>query len=92
VVGLGVFGVLFAVNSAVHSYLILAYSETDEVALNIGFYYMANAAGRLLGTIGSGLIYQYAGLGGCLLTAGGMVLTASVLALLLPNPRATPAR
>ncbi|HUH06058.1 MAG TPA: organoarsenical effux MFS transporter ArsJ [Kofleriaceae bacterium] len=88
VVGLGIFGVLFAINSAVHSYLILAYSKSDEVALNIGFYYMANAAGRLVGTIASGLVYQYAGLGGCLLTAGGMVLVASGLALLLPNPRA----
>ena len=88
VVGLGVFGVLFAVNSAVHSYLILAYADADRVALDVGFYYMANAMGRLLGTVLSGLVYQYFEIGGCLLAAAGMVLVASILALFLPNPRA----
>ncbi len=87
--GLGVFGVIFAINSAVHSYLILAYTDADKVALNVGFYYMANAVGRLVGTILSGLVYQAGGLGACLLTAAGMVLAASVLATRLPDPRAT---
>jgi MFS family permease len=87
VIGLGVFGVAFAVNSALHSYLILAYSRSEDVALNVGFYYMANAGGRLVGTVLSGLVYQYAGLGGCLLTAAAMVTLAATLALLLPDPR-----
>jgi MFS family permease len=62
VIGLGLFGVIFAVNSSVHSFLILAYTDSDKVALNVGFYYMANAGGRLLGTIASGLLYQWSGL------------------------------
>lgn len=86
--GLAVFGVVFAINSAVHSYLILAYTDQDKVALNVGFYYMANALGRLIGTVLSGVLYQIGGLGVCLLTAGGMVAVASLLALRLPDPRA----
>ena len=53
-VGLIVFGVVFALNSAVHSFLILHYAEGDKVAMNVGFYYMANACGRLAGTVLSG--------------------------------------
>lgn len=52
--GLIVFGVVFAFNSALHSYLIVAWSEHDKVSMNVGFYYMANAGGRLLGTVLSG--------------------------------------
>jgi hypothetical protein len=63
VVGLGVFGALFAVNSALHSYLIVAYADSERVAMQVGFYYMANAAGRLAGTLLSGAIYQGFGLG-----------------------------
>ena len=66
VFGLAVFGVLFALNSAVHSYLILAWSDGDKVAMNVGFYYMSNAGGRLLGTLLSGLLFQLAGVPGCL--------------------------
>ena len=66
VAGLIAFGVVFALNSAVHSYLILAYTDSDKVAMNVGFYYMANACGRLAGTVLSGLLYQYFGLIGCL--------------------------
>lgn len=87
VAGLALFGVIFAINSSVHSYLVLAYSDADKVSLDVGFYYMANAAGRLLGTVLSGLIYQYSDLEGCLVAAGAMVLVASVLALWLPAPR-----
>lgn len=84
IVGLGVFGFVFAVNSSVHSYLILAYTEADKVALNVGFYYMANAGGRLVGTLLSGLTYQFAGLTGCLLTASAMVALSWLIALALP--------
>jgi MFS family permease len=63
VVGLALFGVVFAANSAIHSYLIVAYADRDRVAARVGFYYMANAAGRLLGTLLSGALYQAAGQG-----------------------------
>lgn len=66
VIGLLVFGVLFAINSSVHSYLILAFSDNERVSLNVGFYYMANAGGRLVGTFLSGLLYFWSGLDACL--------------------------
>ena len=66
VLGLIAFGVVFALNSAVHSFLILHYADGDRVAMNVGFYYMANAAGRLTGTVLSGLLYQWQGLEACL--------------------------
>ncbi len=81
IIGLMVFGVVFAINSAVHSYLILAYAEHDNVALNVGFYYMANAGGRLTGTVLSGLIYQQAGMVACLWVSGVFVLVAMGLSL-----------
>ena len=85
VVGLLVFGVIFALNSAVHSFLILHYAEGDRVAMNVGFYYMANAAGRLLGTVLSGLLYQWQGLTACLVVSVGLLLAAGMLSLLLPR-------
>jgi hypothetical protein len=57
-----VFGTIFAANSGVHSYLILAYSENDRATMNVGFYYMANAGWRLIGTVLSGLLYELGGL------------------------------
>ncbi len=87
VAGLAVFGVAFAVNSAVHSYLILAYGDADTISLDVGFYYMANAAGRLLGTILSGLVYQLTGLVGCLLVASLFVAGAGLFALYFPDTR-----
>ena len=72
VAGLLVFGYVFAINSSVHSYLILAFSKEDRVSQDVGFYYMANAAGRLLGTLLSGVSYQIGGLPLCLATAGLM--------------------
>ena len=84
-VGLGIFGVVFAVNSAVHSYLILAYTDHDQVALNVGFYYMANACGRLVGTLLSGLLYVAGGLSACLWTSAGFVVVAALLTLRLPR-------
>jgi len=89
VVGLAAFGVIFAINSAVHSYLILSYSHGDKVAMNVGFYYMANAAGRLIGTLLSGLLYQWQGLTACLWASVIFVVAAGLLSLLLPNQRAT---
>ena len=72
-------------NSAVHSYLILAYADNDKVAMNVGFYYMANAFGRLAGTVLSGLIYEWHGLTACLWASAGFLLAAGLLSLLLPT-------
>ncbi len=85
VAGLALFGVVFALNSAVHSYLILAYTASDDVALNVGFYYMANAAGRLLGTLLSGVVFQWAGLSGCLWVSLLLLVAAGCLSLPLPR-------
>ena len=74
IAGLLIFGALFAVNSSLHSYLILAFSSAERVTMDVGFYYMANAAGRLLGTLLSGLSYQLGGLPACLGTAAVMLL------------------
>jgi hypothetical protein len=82
--GLAGFAVVFAINSAVHSYLILAYTAGDKVALNVGFYYMANAGGRLAGTVLSGLLFQLYGLVGCLWAAVIFALTAGLFAWGLP--------
>jgi hypothetical protein len=84
-VGLSVFGVVFAIASSVHSYLILDYSDGDKVAMNVGFYYMANAGGRLVGTLLSGLLFQVGGVLGCL---GGSILfalAAGVISTRLPR-------
>ncbi len=85
VVGLIAFGVVFALNSAVHSYLILAYADGDRVAMNVGFYYMANAGGRLAGTVLSGALYQWQGIEACLWASGVILLTAGVLSRSLPR-------
>ena len=76
VVGLGIFGFVFAVNSSLHSYLIVALAKTDSVALDVGFYYMANAAGRLLGTLLSGWVFLQFGFIACLLLSSALVLSA----------------
>ena len=81
--GLAIFGFCFAVNSALHSYLILNFSNVDNVALSVGFYYSANAAGRLLGTLLSGIAYQIAGLTGALAVALSMLIIAAVFTMLL---------
>lgn len=85
VIGLAAFGILFALNSAVHSYLILDYTPPEEVALNVGFYYMANAGGRLIGTVLSGLIYLYYGMTGCLWVSLIFVLAAMLISVRLPR-------
>ncbi|SMX30617.1 Major Facilitator Superfamily protein [Pelagimonas phthalicica] len=73
IAGLLIFGAVFAVNSSLHSYLILAFSKGERVTMDVGFYYMANAAGRLLGTLLSGLSYQLGGVALCLLMAALML-------------------
>ncbi len=89
--GLAAFGVVFAINSSVHSYLILAYADADDVAVDVGFYYMANAGGRLVGTLLSGLTYQLGGLAACLWTSAGFALATFALSLALPPaPGAAP--
>ncbi|MBR0683823.1 organoarsenical effux MFS transporter ArsJ [Roseomonas eburnea] len=86
-VGLCLFGVLFAVNSSVHSYLVLAYAGSEKAAEDVGFYYAANAAGRFMGTLLSGLLYAWAGLPACLLGAAAMLAACWVITLALPTRR-----
>ena len=78
VAGLLVFGAIFAVNSSLHSYLILAFTQSERVTMDVGFYYMANATGRLVGTVLSGLTYQIGGLPLVLGTAAIMVALAAL--------------
>ena len=75
---------MFALNSSVHSYLVLAYSDADKVSLSVGFYYMANAAGRLLGTLSSGVLYQLGGVTAALWGAVVLAGAAGVGAMFLP--------
>lgn len=89
IVGLALFALIFALNSAVHSYLIVSYAKADGVSLDVGFYYMANAMGRLVGTLLSGALFQWAGLGImglmiCLIGSALMVIAAAVLSRRLP--------
>ena len=84
VTGLCVFGAAFAVNSSVHSYLILAYAGSEKAAEDVGFYYAANAAGRFGGTLLSGLLYQWGGLTTCLAGSAIMLATCFLLTLMLP--------
>jgi len=93
VAGLLAFGVTFAINSALHSYLILAFTRDERVTMDVGFYYMANAGGRLLGTLLSGLTYQAGGLALMLATAAAMVAASALAAgrLSLRDTHTTPA-
>lgn len=83
--GLLAFGALFAVNSSLHSYLIVSYAKADGVSLDVGFYYMSNALGRLLGTLLSGWIYQRYGLEACLWVSSGFVSLAALISTGLPR-------
>ena len=85
--GLCVFGVLFAVNSSVHSYLVLAYAGSEKAAEDVGFYYAANAAGRFVGTLLSGLLYGWGGLVACLACAAAMLALCWAITLRLPLRR-----
>ena len=82
--GLAVFGIVFALNSSVHSYLVLAYADDDRVAQSVGFYYMANAGGRLLGTLLSGVLYQQGGVSASLWGSVVLAAAAGVGGMFLP--------
>ena len=85
--GLLAFGVIFAVNSSWHSYLIVRFARAEGVSMDVGFYYMANAMGRLLGTVLSGWLYQVQGMAACLWVSAGLVLLSAIMALGLPAER-----
>ncbi|MDO8376762.1 MAG: MFS transporter, partial [Aquabacterium sp.] len=87
VAGLGLFGVAFAVNSSVHSYLVLAYAGSEKAAEDVGFYYAANALGRFLGTLLSGLLYQWGGLMVALIGSAIMLTACWLVTLALPVTR-----
>ncbi|MAT52479.1 MAG: MFS transporter [Porticoccaceae bacterium] len=87
IIGLLLFGAVFAVNSAVHSYLVVSYARQDGVSLDVGFYYMANAMGRLAGTVLSGWIFQVAGLIACLWLSALLAAMAALLSLKLSRSR-----
>ena len=82
--GLIVFGIVFAMNSSLHSFLVLAFSDDDEVALDVGFYYSANAAGRLVGTLLSGVLYLWGDLTAALWGSAAFVVLTWLFALRLP--------
>lgn len=83
--GLMLFGALFAVNSSLHSYLIVSYASEDAVSLDVGFYYMANAMGRLVGTVLSGLVYQAYGLVACLWISTAFIGITAMISIKLPR-------
>ena len=87
VASLCLFGVIFAVNSSVHSYLILAYAGSEKAAEDVGFYYAANAVGRFTGTLLSGLLFQWGGIGACLVGSGVMLATCWLATQALPGAR-----
>ena len=83
--GLLIFGAVFAINSSLHSYLIVSLANSDGVSLDVGFYYMANAMGRLIGTVLSGWVYQQYGLEACLWISSCFIALAALLSLALPK-------
>ena len=83
--GLMLFGVLFAVNSSLHSYLIVSYASREGASLDVGFYYMANAMGRLIGTLLSGWLYQSYGLESCLWVSASFIVVTAALSISLPR-------
>jgi predicted MFS family arabinose efflux permease len=83
--GLAVFGFAFAVNSSVHSYLVLAYAGSEKAAEDVGFYYAANALGRFFGTLMSGLLYQWSGLVGTLAGSALLLVACWLVTLALPS-------
>lgn len=85
IAGLLVFGAVFAVNSSVHSFLIVSYADSEHTSLDVGFYYMANAMGRLIGTVLSGWLYQSSGLVACLWVSALFIGLAAAFSILLPR-------
>jgi hypothetical protein len=90
VIGLSIFGLPFAVNSSLHSYLILAYAGSKKAAEDVGFYYAANAAGRLIGILLSGALYQAGGIVACLLGSAVMLLICWITTFFLPHSAERP--
>ncbi|MGI2128330.1 organoarsenical effux MFS transporter ArsJ [Shewanella oncorhynchi] len=86
--GLMLFGALFAINSSLHSYLIVSYADEDGVSLDVGFYYMANAMGRLIGTVLSGWVYQVYGMAACLWISAAFIALAALISIKLPRHKA----
>ena len=84
IMGVLFFGIVFAVNSTIHSYLIVSYAKRDGVSLDVGFYYMSNAAGRLMGTVLSGLVYQQYGFMACIAVSAVFVVMSIVVSIGLP--------
>jgi len=89
IAGLLIFGAVFAINSSLHSYLIVSYADEDGVSMDVGFYYMANAMGRLIGTVLSGFIYQEYGLIACLWIAFSFIVFTAIISLKLPQNNQT---
>lgn len=87
IIGLSLFGILFAINSSIHSFLIVHFSQRNHVSLDVGFYYMANALGRLIGTLLSGYLFQYYGLITCLIFSSVFIAIAAILTLLITPKR-----
>ncbi|MGC9423071.1 organoarsenical effux MFS transporter ArsJ [Vibrio sp.] len=87
VFGLLIFGAIFAVNSSLHSYLIVSYAKGEGVSLDVGFYYMANAMGRLIGTILSGWVFQVSGFAACLWVSFVFLLLTTLISFWLPKAR-----
>ncbi|WP_406610730.1 organoarsenical effux MFS transporter ArsJ [Agarivorans sp. JK6] len=85
IVGLMLFGIAFAINSSLHSYLVVSYASEDGVSMDVGFYYMANAMGRLVGTVMSGVVFQMAGLAACLWVSFVMLAICCVISVALPK-------
>lgn len=83
--GLLLFGAIFAINSSLHSYLIVSHAREEGASMDVGFYYMANAMGRLLGTVLSGLLYQEAGLVACLYLSSFFIFISAVIAIKIPR-------
>lgn len=83
--GLMIFGVIFALNSSLHSYLIVSYAKADGVSLDVGFYYMANAMGRLIGTVLSGYLFQVAGIEACLWVSSLFIAITALISIRLPQ-------
>jgi predicted MFS family arabinose efflux permease len=83
--GLALFALPFAVNSSLHSYLILAYAGSEKAAEDVGFYYAANATGRLLGILLSGALYQVGGISACLVGSAAMLIACFLITFMLPT-------
>ena len=90
VIGLALFGLPFAVNSSLHSYLILAYAGSEKAAEDVGFYYAANASGRLIGILMSGALYQLGGMTACLIGSAVMLGLCWTITLVLPTNAGLP--